>query len=41
MPFMWQQPDRFKLGSVTDGADYSAKRWTVDETEALRRGLGL
>lgn len=40
MPFMWQQPDRFKLGSVTNGGDYSAKRWTVDvaqDFEFVRR----
>jgi len=30
-PFIWQQPDRFKLGNVTNDADLSNLRWTVDE----------
>ncbi|MGA9408564.1 MAG: glycosyltransferase family protein [Bacteroidota bacterium] len=35
-PFIWEQPDRFVLGSVLceDGADYSMKhRWTIDYPE--------
>ncbi len=35
-PFIWEQPDRFILGSVLceDGVDYSMKyRWTIDYPE--------
>ena len=32
-PFIWQQPDRFKLGNVTNKKDLSDLRWTVDRAE--------
>ncbi len=34
-PFMWQQPERFKLGNVTASKDLSRMRWTVDRAEDL------
>lgn len=30
-PFLYNHPERFKLGSVTSTVDNSALRWTVDE----------
>jgi len=32
-PFIHQQPDRFKLGSLKGQTDLSRHRWTVDELE--------
>ena len=32
-PFIWKQPDRFKIGSVKGSDDLSHLRWTVDEPE--------
>jgi spore coat polysaccharide biosynthesis protein SpsF len=29
-PFIWQQPDRFKIGNLKSDIDYSNLRWTVD-----------
>jgi spore coat polysaccharide biosynthesis protein SpsF (cytidylyltransferase family) len=34
-PFIWRQPDRFRLGNVTNTTDLSACRWTVDEPQDL------
>ena len=34
-PFLWQQPNRFRLLSITDVADHGALRWTVDTAEDL------
>ncbi|MBW2292712.1 MAG: glycosyltransferase family protein [Deltaproteobacteria bacterium] len=34
-PFIYQQPERFKLGSLTDSCDRSALRWVVDEPADL------
>jgi spore coat polysaccharide biosynthesis protein SpsF len=33
MPFLWQQPERFRLGNLTNSEDYSHMRWTVDHPE--------
>jgi spore coat polysaccharide biosynthesis protein SpsF len=33
MPFLWRQPERFRLRDVVDGVDRSALRWTVDTPE--------
>ena len=33
--FVWRQPERFHLGSVTDDDDHSDLRWTVDTPEDL------
>lgn len=30
-PFIWQQPERFKIGSFKNEIDLSFLRWTVDE----------
>lgn len=30
-PYIWKQPDQFRIGSYKGHADYSAHRWTVDE----------
>ena len=36
-PFIWQQPDRFRLGVLyPEDRDYSQFRWTLDEPEDLR-----
>ncbi len=32
-PFIWQQPDRFKLGQLKSATDYSHLRFTVDNKE--------
>ncbi len=34
-PYIWRQPDRFRLASVTHTVDLSAHRWTVDTDEDL------
>lgn len=34
-PFLWKQPERFRLGCLEQGEDLSALRWTVDEPEDL------
>lgn len=34
-PFIYQRPERFKLGSVRDDRDRSALRWVVDESADL------
>lgn len=34
-PFIWRQPDRFRLGELRSAIDLSALRWTVDEPEDL------
>lgn len=34
-PFLYQQPHRYQLGSVTAEADYSHHRWVVDREEDL------
>ncbi|MFM2090262.1 MAG: hypothetical protein RLZZ127_751 [Planctomycetota bacterium] len=33
MPFLWRQPERFRLRDVVDSGDRSALRWTVDTPE--------
>ena len=33
--YVWRQPERFRLGSVTDHDDHSHLRWTVDTQEDL------
>jgi spore coat polysaccharide biosynthesis protein SpsF len=35
-PFIWQQPSRFRLLSVTDDEDHSHHRWTVDTIDDLQ-----
>ena len=40
MPFLYNHPERYRLGSVTSPVDRSALRWTVDEPgdfELVRR----
>jgi spore coat polysaccharide biosynthesis protein SpsF len=32
-PFLWRQPERFRLHAVVDAADRSSHRWTVDTEE--------
>ena len=33
-PFIWQQPERFKIGSlVSDSGNYGSHRWTLDNQE--------
>ncbi len=34
-PFLYNHPERFKIGQVTEEHDHSAMRWTVDETADL------
>lgn len=34
-PYMWKQPDKFRLANVTHEPDLSAMRWTVDEARDL------
>ena len=34
-PYIWQQPDRFCLGSLRNNRDLSAMRWTVDTADEL------
>jgi len=34
-PYIWRQPDKFKIHNVTTDKDYSYMRWTVDTTEDL------
>lgn len=34
--FIWRQPERFQLGSVTDDKDCSHLRWTVDTAEVMK-----
>lgn len=33
MPFIWQKPERFRIGNVVNSEDYSQMRWTVDHPE--------
>lgn len=33
--FVWRQPERFRIGSITDDEDHSDLRWTVDVAEDL------
>ncbi len=40
-PFIYQQPDRFKLGSYEHDRDLSALRWTVDEPEDFALVAGI
>ncbi|MFH1686493.1 MAG: glycosyltransferase family protein [bacterium] len=35
-PFVWQQPDRYKLANFASEHDNSALRWTVDEPADLK-----
>lgn len=35
-PFIYQQPNRFRLGSYKNNIDLSGLRWTVDEKEDLK-----
>ncbi len=35
MPYIYNRPDRFKLGNYTDMVDRSHLRWTIDEPEDL------
>ncbi len=35
-PFIHQQPERFKLGSLQSPVDHSSLRWTVDEPEDMQ-----
>jgi len=32
-PFLWRQPERFRLHAVVDAVDRSSHRWTVDTEE--------
>lgn len=32
-PYIWKNPDRFKVVGLKNEKDYSAKRWTLDEKE--------
>jgi glutamate-1-semialdehyde 2,1-aminomutase/spore coat polysaccharide biosynthesis protein SpsF len=34
-PYIWKQPDRFRLANVRHAQDLSAQRWTVDEAADL------
>jgi spore coat polysaccharide biosynthesis protein SpsF len=34
-PYLYENPDSFRLHSVTTDADYSGHRWTVDTIEDL------
>ena len=34
-PYIWKQPDRFRLANVRHAEDHSAQRWTVDEAADL------
>lgn len=34
-PFLYQHPDRFRIGQVTSPQDYSHLRWTVDTPDDL------
>jgi len=34
-PYIWRQPDKFKIRNVTNDEDYSHMRWTVDTAEDL------
>jgi len=35
-PFIWRQPDRFKLASVSFSSDQSQHRWTVDTADDFK-----
>lgn len=35
-PYIWQRPDRFRLGKFSSEKDYSRYRWTVDTEADLR-----
>lgn len=35
-PFIWKQPERFRLYGFSAARDYSAMRWTVDDERDLR-----
>jgi spore coat polysaccharide biosynthesis protein SpsF len=35
-PFLYENPDLFKLQSITSGSDYSKYRWTVDTPDDLK-----
>jgi len=34
-PYIWSQPEKFRIRNITGDADYSAMRWTVDTSEDL------
>lgn len=34
-PYMWKNPEKFRLANVTHSPDLSAYRWTVDEAQDL------
>jgi spore coat polysaccharide biosynthesis protein SpsF len=34
-PFIWKQPDKFRLANVSHDVDLSRMRWTVDEPRDL------
>jgi len=34
-PYIWKQPEMFRLGNVANDKDYSKMRWTVDEPADL------
>jgi spore coat polysaccharide biosynthesis protein SpsF len=34
-PYIWKNPDRFRLANVANDVDLSALRWTVDEPQDL------
>jgi spore coat polysaccharide biosynthesis protein SpsF len=34
-PYIWKNPSRFRLASITDEVDRSGLRWTVDEAQDL------
>jgi spore coat polysaccharide biosynthesis protein SpsF len=34
-PFIWRQPERFRLGNVANAEDLSSQRWTVDTAADL------
>jgi len=35
-PFIWKQPERFRLYSLSAAEDYSEMRWTIDDERDLR-----
>ena len=35
-PYIWKNPDKFRLANVTNPVDLSALRWTVDEPQDLQ-----
>ncbi|OGH87194.1 MAG: hypothetical protein A2206_01170 [Candidatus Magasanikbacteria bacterium RIFOXYA1_FULL_40_8] len=32
-PYIWENPDKFKMKNITAGQDFSAQRWTLDTKE--------